>query len=214
MPMLDLLIFDLSRQSETGLDGFAEIDAVHDRLRPGRFAVFYWTLDRRWCPSPPMEGELLRTLCGDMRDRGREKVEFFVNMGVRVFSRHDLEAGEEIFVMVFRKSGEALRGRRGESVSLARKSRLDTLDSAFTRDIANNVWHIYRKDGVQKQLVTRFVRLLTWHDEQVGIWNGVRWRSIGSAQMEINSSLVPVPQKYDYDFAGNGASRGSARRLI
>ena len=212
--MFDLLIFDLSSRRGRGLGGFGEIEAVRERLRPGRFAVFYWPLDRAWRAGPSLESDLVRVLCGDMDNRGGEAVEFFVNMGVRIFSRRSSAAVEEIFVMVFRKSGESLRARRLEGGAHVERSRLDTGDFAFTRDLANNVWHLYRGGGVRRQLVSRFARLLTWDDERVGVWDGARWRAEHSARLALRTDLVPVPEKYHYGFAQEEAANGPKQRRL
>ncbi|MGR4001047.1 MAG: hypothetical protein OD811_04580 [Alphaproteobacteria bacterium] len=190
--MFDLLVFNLSPQTTGGLNNFAELNAINHRLRPGRFAVFYWPLAQEWRSTHPLESELVQALCGDTNQRKQEEIKFFVNMGVRVFSRQQLLPIEELFVMVFRKSGPPLRERKTEDSSLINKNKLNTHDFAFTRDLVNNVWHVYKKDGIQKQLVTRFARLLTWNDEKIGIWNGSHWRSENSENLPLNLNLVPV----------------------
>jgi hypothetical protein len=88
------------------------------------------------------------------------------------------------------------------SASLKRNS-IPVADKVFTRDVANNVWHLIN-DNFKDRVAARFSALLTWQDEDFLVHDGSRIRPLLNRKtLTLKEDLVGVPNKVPY-FWDNG----------
>lgn len=210
--MHDLIIADAEGMGAEGVASLA--GEVKRSLSPGRFFACHWSERRDWTARCPVESILVREMCGGIDRRGREDVEFFANLGVRLYRVAPSTPVGEAHAAVFRRAGrESVRARLKDGAVSPGGSALDTRDYAFTRDVANNMWHLYER-GWRESLRGRLARLLSWHDEKVALFVGGAWTEVESSALRMESDLVPVPEKHTYAFAaprlvlGEGAMAG------
>ena len=71
-------------------------------------------------------------------------------------------------------------------------------DPVFTRDVANNVWHL-NEVNLMERLVARFSSLLTWQDEEFVVVSGNKISEINDRKkLTLKEDLVGVPTKVPY----------------
>ena len=100
---------------------------------------------------------------------------------------------------IIKRIGDKPYKRRGE-FSIA-KTKLDTVpvkDPVFTRDVANNVWHL-NEENLTERLSARFSSLLTWKDEDFIVISGTKISKIEDRKkLVLKADLVGVPTKVPY----------------
>jgi hypothetical protein len=104
-----------------------------------------------------------------------------------------------------RKSGDKPYKRRGEiSIASTKKNTVPVKDPVFTRDVANNVWHLL-ENNVNQRIIERFSSLLTWQDEDFIFVNGEKITVIKNRnKLDLSVDLVGVPTKIPYEWnSGN-----------
>jgi len=71
-------------------------------------------------------------------------------------------------------------------------------DPVFTRDVANNVWHLSEENLIER-LIARFSSLLTWQDEDFIVVSGTKISQVTDRKkLDLKSDLVGVPSKIPY----------------
>ena len=71
-------------------------------------------------------------------------------------------------------------------------------DPVFTRDVANNVWHLSEENLIDR-LIARFSSLLTWQDEDFVVVSGTKISQVTDRKkLDLKSDLVGVPTKVPY----------------
>jgi hypothetical protein len=76
-------------------------------------------------------------------------------------------------------------------------------DKVFTRDVANNVWHLLA-DNFKERVITRFSTLLTWQDEEFFVVDQSKTTEVKDRKaLILKEDLVGVPNKVAY-FWDNG----------
>jgi len=167
-------------------------------LSPGRFLVAYWRLSSGWRGQRPVEATLTSSLCGTPEGRGPRGMLFFANMGIRIYGDEGASSPEqELAALLLRRRGPPMRELRHRSpASVVEASRLDTRDFAFTRDVANSVWHL-QASGWRRALHARFARLLSWENERVAVRVNGKWEERETRDYSLKSDIVPVPEKYE-----------------
>jgi hypothetical protein len=71
-------------------------------------------------------------------------------------------------------------------------------EKVFTRDVANNVWHLLG-DNFKERLTSRFSSLLTWQDEEFVVLDGGKTSFIKErTALTLKEDLVGVPKKVPY----------------
>ena len=155
-----------------------------------------WRLARNWVEAVSVE-----VFLDPPSDRSKDDDwEFFGNIAVRLCrpraNRRLLmrEAG----VVIFRRKGEkAYKRRLSASKDLLRRSELDTLRPAFTRDVANNVWHMRNGRGLN-HVIDRLGSLLAWSDERILISDMTSIRARSRKKPAYDKDLIGRPTKYLY----------------
>ena len=165
----------------------------------GRFLCVLWSVPLAWTDETPIEANVAETLLGapaTRREDSEEKVTLHANLAVRSYGDDPLVPLRCFQVLVLRCAGPKLIERRkapGGAPEAAAK--LDTTRPAFTRDWANNVWHV-RDDGAERRIIARLARLLRWPDERLLVL-AADGQAVRSEAGEVTEAdLVGVPERY------------------
>ena len=100
---------------------------------------------------------------------------------------------------IIKKLGDKPYKRRDEfSIAKTKQNIVPVKDPVFTRDVANNVWHL-NEENLTERLIARFSSLLTWHDEDFVVVSGAKISKIDDRKkLVLKSDLVGVPSKVPY----------------
>jgi hypothetical protein len=189
------------------LDGREPLDVVRataqEALRasaPGRFLCVLWPVPLAWQDEAPVEATVAAVLLGPpgtRREDATEAVTLHANLVVRSYGLDPLVPARCFQVLVLRRAGPRLLDRRkapGGAPEVAAK--LDTGRPAFTRDWANNVWHL-RDDAAEERIMARLARLLRWPDEPVLLVRAGFAPAPWTAPAAPAEDLVGVPERYE-----------------
>lgn len=89
------------------------------------------------------------------------------------------------------------------SPATLKRNTIPVADKVFTRDVANNVWHLLN-DDFKERVITRFSTLLTWQDEDFLIVEPSKTIEVKERKaLVLKEDLVGVPNKVPY-FWDNG----------
>ena len=166
----------------------------------GRFAALMWGVSRQWHAQPPIEAWMGEGMLGDPTERGDDAFGLHAHLAVRAYGDDRIEPVATYRVLLYRRRGPLPFARKHEVGDLLDRDRLDTTRFAFTRDVANDVWHLPAEDAVTAT-VARLARLLIWSDERV-----VRITGGGDVVADLRSrahgagDLVGVPHKVPYEW--------------
>lgn len=169
----------------------------------GRVLAVTYQMSKNWAPSICIEDIATRTVLDPAGSRGdAEDWEFSGNLAVRVCeAKPDKRCiKSEMGVILFRRSGDKPYVRRRlMSEQQVDSARLDALHPVFTRDIANNVWHLEKRDHLAT-LTQRLGALLAWSDELIAVVAGST-AMVQVAKLDLDGGLIGVPTKIDYPWA-------------
>ena len=101
-----------------------------------------------------------------------------------------------------RKGEKAYKRRLSASKDLLESSKLEALQPAFTRDVANNVWHMRNGRGLN-HVIDRLGSLLAWSDERILVSDMTTIRARSRKRPAYNEDLIGRPTKYPYEEALN-----------
>ncbi len=170
---------------------------------PGRIFAGIYPLPQRWKVSVPVESFVVTRLLGAPQARSEESEwEFFANLAVRVCEagRPERSVVKEIGVILMRRAGDKAYVRRHSLPdTVLSRSVLPTLHPVFTRDVANNVWHI-PDNNFEARIRTRLGGLLAWPDEDLLLIGEARNERIRNGGFGLDQDLVGVPTKVSYSF--------------
>jgi hypothetical protein len=149
-------------------------------------------------PSQSLESIALRTLMGPPTNRGTEW-NFFGNGAIRSYSPARMKLTSTWQWMILQREGERTLEKRHRSTSSnLKKSILPVSHPAFTRDVANNVWHL-NEGAIVKTAIGRFRSLLTWPDESLfHFHNNQKMKDVPFSKLNLNDDLIGVAQKKEY----------------
>ena len=171
---------------------------------PGRVLAVLMPMPKLWNPSIAYEELVHRVVLpvADMRSNS-EEWEYFGNLAVRGCrlseGRRVIEA--EVGVALYRRAGEkAYRRRHSLTEDILESSVLPTLHPVFTRDVANNVWHL-EGGRLAIPIVERLGALLAWSDETILLLRGRSRQVLTRKALALDSGLVGKPEKVDYEWA-------------
>lgn len=167
----------------------------------GRCLVVLYVSNSHWSESIPYESIVVRNTVGAPEHRSSAQFEFFANGVTRAYK---FEKGTPKFVRTFhwqivRRLGDRAYTRR---LSLNRATlqdnELPVLHKVFTRDVANNVWHL-RDSMAHRGTINRLSRLLAWSDERVAVSSasGLIFRKVND--LNLDNDLVGVADRTPYD---------------
>lgn len=182
-----------------------------DMAAPGRFVAALWQVPLAWTDEPPIEAAAITALMSPPEARaadGSGPVAFHANLAVRTYGADQVAPARCFQMLLVRKAGPRVIARRGENAALDAAARLETKAAAFTRDWANNVWHL-PDDAAEARIVGRLARLLCWPDEPVMVLAADGAAHVFARQDAPQDALVAVPERY----AGVAASSSHAHDM-
>jgi hypothetical protein len=189
------------------LSGFTDREEVESLLTraitlipEGRNLVVLWRCGAEWTPQIPLEAWVTITVMKTADERGLDSLEFFGNGAVRTYQRDESAPKSTWYWLCFRRPGEkAYKRRNSARLDVIEASTLATLHPVFTRDAANNVWHVTDRTS-KKAIRERFQVLLTWSDEIT-----LEVRTSGSSRFErptvsFSDGLIGTAAKTEYSW--------------
>lgn len=165
----------------------------------GRLLVAYWTECSAWTRRRPVEAALTQRVLGSASQRTRDGWSFFGNGVCRIYGGPALGAPDtSLHWVAFQAPGErALRRRHTAKAGTLVRSELPVRHAAFTRDVANNVWH-FREDDWEESFLRRFQSLVTWSDECSLLLTPEGAEIRPWAPLDLSAALIPVANKERY----------------
>lgn len=208
---LALTVLDMEPAAE---DMATAVSFLRECAPPGRYAAAVWPVVYEWRPTVDVEGTIVLGLLGDAatrtEDRQTESWLFHSNLFVRGYEHAGAAPCETWQVVLLRRNGDApyarLRPASHQPVDedLVTSSQIDVANPAFTRDVANNVWHL-RAGQVPTAVTARLGRLLCWADEDVVVLHpGGRRTTVSAASLSIEAPYIPVATKQPYTWENLG----------
>lgn len=189
--------------------------AIRDLLResqklvvPGRCLFVLWESRSEWIPSTPVESISVEVILKKPDDRDVSGWLFYGNGTVRMYEDL-LKAPDKIWMWVgFRLAGPKAYKRMiesGVSQLNMEKSAISVSDKVFTRDVANNLWHLRNYDGLNR-VIKRLQSLTTWSDEVSCVICADRVEWWDHEKLDCSDDLIPVAEKIDYECEGMNLS--------
>lgn len=190
------LILSCGKSSDRDLT--SQILRSKDLVSEGRYLVSVFDVPITWTSRIAVEGLIVANTLGTVENRSNDW-EFYGNGAIRCYKSKSLKLTKTYQWNIIRRIGEKPYVRRKIlSASAIRKNSLPVADKVFTRDVANNVWHLKNED-FQERLIARFSTLLSWQDEEFIVVSGTRSRVIEErTKLILNEDLVGVPTKIPY----------------
>lgn len=177
--------------------------AAMTRVAPGRSLAFLWDIPHRWGGQPPYEAWLSAAVLGPPTSRdehGNATFLLFTRLAVRLYQADADHPSRTICVLVFRKAGDPPYSRRTSTTRPPPGDRLPSTSPVFTRDYANDVWHLRDTSRSIPAIIERLSALMCWSDEPVFEVRGNRSVRRFSRRSDRSLDLVPVPTKLPYDW--------------
>ena len=175
------------------------IQKAMKRVPAGRNLVIIWLQPKEWAEQLPVEAWIINSTLGPPEQRVDSCIKFFGNGAVRIYGKNKKNPREIWHWVCVRKDGEKIYRRKDTtSKTTIKKSTLSTLDPIFTRDAANNVWHLSGPYAVP-MIISRFQVLLTWADEFSLIVSSKSVRKMVYPLVSFKEGTIGIAQKIAYD---------------
>ena len=166
----------------------------------GRYLITIFEAPNSWDSRLPVEAFIVSQVLGPIENRN-EEWEFFGNGAIRSYTSNGITFKLKTTYQwnILRRKGTKPYSRRREvSQAFLNKNTIPVADPVFTRDVANNVWHLKQSD-IFSRIIARFSSLLTWRDEEfVHIHMGKVISIIGRTKLSLTEDLVGIPTKSEY----------------
>jgi hypothetical protein len=176
----------------------SQIQRSAELVTEGRYLITVFNVIDSWEKCIPIETLTIAATLGSVDARSSEW-EFFGNGAIRCFKSSNLRLSKTLQWNIVRRIGYKPYSRRPElSKTALTRNTIPVSDKAFTRDVANNVWHLKDED-LTARLVARFSTLLSWNDEDFIVVNGSKTSNVESrTRLDLKGDLVGVPTKIPY----------------
>ena len=203
--------------SDTEMSILQNLKTLLAKTPPGRHCAIIYDLQNHENPNNDSNWEgvsiwyeplLMENVLGDASrhdgstDSDANEWEFFGNLAVRFCKpkKESRQITDEIGVLLFRKKGEKTYKRKTEvPKKIKESSTINTLHPVFTRDVANNIWHM-KSQKSRYNIVDRLSTLLAWSDEKVLVSKNSKLKTRGRSQGDFDLDLVGVPKKIQYHY--------------
>lgn len=198
-----LVLLELDSESSTRIIRFMVEEAV-EMTPAGRYLCVTFPLPSSWTASTPFDAIVTTAVLGRPETRiDQADWEFAGNGCMRLCAsgEHSRTVDSEIGLLLFRRSGAKPFARKAEvSKDLVDEAILPALHPVFTRDVANNVWHL-PVEGYRDKIRNRLQTLFSWPDERMLIISRAGRRWLKWHPMDLDDDLVGVPEKQHYPWA-------------
>lgn len=167
-------------------------------MTDGRYLISVFDAPLNWNSRIPIEALVVSGTLGNIENRNLEW-EYFGNGIIRCYKGKSLKLSKTLQWSIIKKHGDKPYKRRGEfSIAKTKLNMVPVNDPVFTRDVANNVWHLNEENLIDR-LIARFSSLLTWHDEEfIVVSDNQIYKVDNRKKLELKSDLVGVPSKVPY----------------
>jgi len=181
----------------------------------GRCIFVLWEVDNRWDLSVPVEAIAVQTVLGAPGERIANNWLFYGNGAVRLYLQQESGPSSVWMWVGFRREGEKAYRRKNNEVidpSTLKASAIPVSHPVFTRDVANNLWHLQSSGGLSR-IVRRLQSLTTWSDEVVLVHYKDRTVRQNHLSLNCDDDLVPVAEKIAYEYEGIELSQPGKPKL-
>jgi len=175
-----------------------QVNISSSYVTAGRYLISVFDTPLNWESRVPVEALVVSGTLGNIENRNSEW-EYFGNGAIRCYKGKTLKLSRTLQWNIIKKMGDKPYKRRIEfSVSKTKQNMVPVKDPVFTRDVANNVWHL-NEENLTERLVARFSSLLTWHDEDFyTVTDGKVSQITDRQKLSLKEDLVGVPTKIPY----------------
>ena len=170
----------------------------------GRCLFVLWRVGESWGESVPVETTVIRSLLGKPAERDSSEWLFYGTGAVRTYDLDkNLPKSTWMWVGCRREGPKAYRRKQVEVLDdlVIENSTIPVSHKVFTRDIANNLWHLEARNCLE-QTIRRIQSLTTWSDEFVIVHFSSRSERWKHEPLACNEGLVPVAEKVIYECDG------------
>jgi hypothetical protein len=175
-----------------------QIEISSSYVTGGRYLISVFDTPTNWESRVPLEALVVSGTLGNIENRNSEW-EYFGNGAIRCYKGKTLKLSRTLQWNIIKKMGDKPYKRRSEfSIARTKQNTVPVKDPVFTRDVANNVWHLNEENLIDR-LIARFSSLLTWQDEDFVVVSGAEISKIDDRKkLVLKSDLVGVPSKVPY----------------
>jgi hypothetical protein len=190
------LFKDSSSMDSDSIIQQVKISSSH--VTSGRYLVSVFDAPTNWDSRVPLEALVVSNTLGNIENRN-SNWEYFGNGAIRCYKGKSLKLSKTLQWNIIKKIGDKPYKRRNEfSIAKTKQNTVPVKDPVFTRDVANNVWHLNEEHLIDR-LIARFSSLLTWQDEDFVVVSGSKISKIDDRKkLVLKSDLVGVPSKVPY----------------
>ena len=183
-------------QSESAIK--EQLNKAKKLVTEGRYLITVFEAPNDWESHLPIEAFVISETLGGIHDRSTDW-EFFGNGVIRTYTSKALRLSKAYQWTIVRRSGDKPYARRGSlSAATLKRNTIPVADKVFTRDVANNVWHLNESTLIKTSL-HRFRALLTWPDEQLIHFHNLQKKTnISYLKMDLSQDLIGVAKKTIY----------------
>lgn len=176
----------------------SKIKELSEEISNGGYLFLLTEYSQDFQPTVSYESVTLRTLMGSPLNRNTDWL-FFGNGVIRGYTPAKKKLSSTWQWVILQKSGErTLAKRHTASQMQLSKSAIPVGHPAFTRDVANNVWHLNESTLIKTSL-HRFRALLTWPDQRlIHFQNLQKKTNIPYLKMDLSKDLIGVAEKSVY----------------
>jgi len=182
----------------------ATVKAASLGVPDGRLLFVIWKQSDSWAPSVPVESISVSAILGEPTDREGSKWDFYGCGAARLYAKHGQRPTTTAMWVGFRCRGEkAYLRNRGDKLpaKTVLASTIPVSDKVFTRDVANNVWHMRDQGGLDR-VISRLQSLTTWSDETALVYRDGTKRRKKHTTMVLTDDYVPVANRVEYSLDG------------
>jgi hypothetical protein len=175
-----------------------QVEVASSQVTAGRYLISVFDAPSNWESRIPIESMIVAGTLGNIENRN-PNWEYFGNGAIRCYKGKSLKLSKTLQWSIIKKLGDKPYKRRSEfSILKTKQNTVPVKDPVFTRDVANNVWHLNEENLIDR-LIARFSSLLTWQDEDFVVISGTKISKITDRKkLILKSDLVGVPSKIPY----------------
>jgi hypothetical protein len=190
------LFTDLSQTTSESITH--QVATSSSKVTAGRYLISVFDAPSNWESRIPVEALVISGTLGNIENRN-PNWEYFGNGAIRCYKGASLKLTKTLQWSIIKKLGDKPYKRRHEfSIAKTKQNTVPVKDPVFTRDVANNVWHLNEENLIDR-LIARFSSLLTWQDEDFIVISGKETiKVLDRKKLVLKSDLVGVPSKIPY----------------
>ena len=170
----------------------------------GRCLFVLWKVEHLWGSSVPVESTVVQSVLGSPSDRNISGWLFYGTGAVRTYDSDNFELQSTWMWVGCRREGDKAYRRKNfetiDDVTMVSSS-IPVSHKVFTRDVANNLWHLREQDCLPR-IIRRIQSLTSWSDEVIFVHFNDRMEKWDHAALNCDDDLIPVAEKIKYECEG------------